>query len=152
MNQRRWNWPLWTGFVLSLVALPSYFLFFAKFPITRDVPWANFLMFAIGGALLVEGLRRAYRMPGEYRGKIAGPILAVLSFAVLAFFSAVVFFITRQLPPSSRAPHVGASAASFELPDTHGRLVTLTSLLTTPLNPSSGPPKGVLLIFYRGYW
>ena len=45
--KRRWNWPIWVGFVVVVAGLFSYELF-ARFPITRDFPWANFLLFGIG--------------------------------------------------------------------------------------------------------
>jgi len=38
----------------------------------------------------------------------------------------------------------------FSLPDATGKQVSLTELLTAPVNGSA--PKGVLLVFYRGYW
>jgi hypothetical protein len=37
------------------------------------------------------------------------------------------------------------------LADTGGATVTLASLLSTPISASQ-PTKGVVLIFYRGYW
>ena len=52
--KRRWNWPIWVGFVVIILGLFSY-EFFARFPITRDFPWANFLLFGIGIALLLVG-------------------------------------------------------------------------------------------------
>jgi hypothetical protein len=85
MNQRPWNWHLWAGFVLCLIAFGSYPLVFAKFPLTRDVPWVNFLLFGLGIALLYFGLNRAFGKPKQYRGKIAGPILALLSLAAVGF-------------------------------------------------------------------
>src|SRR5262249_32629877 len=42
------NWRLWIGFLLCLLAIPSYLAFFARFPVTRDVPWATLLIFAAG--------------------------------------------------------------------------------------------------------
>ena len=45
--KRRWNWPIWVGFVVVVAGLFSYELF-ARFPITRDFPWASFLLFGIG--------------------------------------------------------------------------------------------------------
>ena len=60
MNQRRWNWHLWAGFLLCLVAFASYFLVFARFPFTRDVPWVNFLLFGTGVAFLFVSLKRAF--------------------------------------------------------------------------------------------
>jgi hypothetical protein len=34
--------------------------------------------------------------------------------------------------------------------DTTGKSVALSELLTSPINGQA--PKGVLLVFYRGYW
>ncbi len=152
MNQHRWNWPLWVGFLLSPLAFLSYFFFFYKFPITRDVPWVNFLLFGISVALLFVGLKRAFQQAQLFRGKITGSILATLSLGVLVSFSVFVFHLAKQLPASAGSPRVGAKAPDFELPDTQGKPVSLSSLLSTPLSPSQSAPKGVLLVFYRGYW
>ena len=50
--KRKWNWPIWVGFVVAVGGLFSY-EFFVQFPITRDFPWANLLLFGIGAALLL---------------------------------------------------------------------------------------------------
>jgi drug/metabolite transporter (DMT)-like permease len=152
MSERHWNWHLWAGFLLCLAAFVSYPFVFAKYPITRDVPWANFLLFAVGGVLLVVGLQRAFGRPQQYRGKITGPILGVISLAALGFFCYLVFYMTKQLPPPSTALQVGQKAPEFVLPDIDNNPVALSSLLTTPLPGSQTAPKGVLLVFYRGYW
>ena len=149
--KRAGNWPLWLGFVLSLIAFLSYFLIFARFPVTRDMPWINFLLFVLSLALLFVGLRRAFGSSARHRGKIAGPILSVLSLAVVAFFCLSIFYFPRKLPASSQAPRVGQKAPDFALSDTHGSAVSLAALLSTPL-AASQPTKGVLLVFYRGYW
>ena len=47
MNVQRFNWQIWVGFLLSLIAFFSYFLVFVWFPVTRDFPWANLLLFGI---------------------------------------------------------------------------------------------------------
>jgi hypothetical protein len=120
--------------------------------VTRDVPWANFLLFAVGGLLLAIGLQRAFGRPQEYRGKIVGPILGALSLAVLGFFCYIVFHMTKQLPPPSTALSVGQKAPEFVLPDTNNNPVALSSLLSAPMPGLQAPPKGVLLVFYRGYW
>jgi hypothetical protein len=41
--KRKWNCPIWVGFVVAVGGLFSY-EFFAQFPITRDFPWANLLL------------------------------------------------------------------------------------------------------------
>jgi hypothetical protein len=150
-GKRSWNWRIWTGFFLTLAAVASYVAVFVNFPVTRDVPWVPFLLFLLALILLFAGLWRAYGQPGAYRGKIAGPILAILSVAVVAFFSYGTLYASRQLPASKDAPKVGEKAPDFSLPDAHGKVFTLSQLLAEPL-PSGGQPKGVLLVFYRGYW
>jgi len=45
--KRKWNWPIWIGFVVTVAGLFSY-EFFARFPITRDFPWANFYSLELG--------------------------------------------------------------------------------------------------------
>jgi len=77
--KRKWNWPIWVGFVVVIAGVFSY-EFFARFPITRDFPWANLLLFGIGIALLIAGLFRAFGRPQAYRGKIVGSIFAVVIF------------------------------------------------------------------------
>jgi len=70
---------------------------------------------------------------------------------VLGLFVFTVFIFARLLPASHGAPQVGQQAPAFTLADTTGRQVSLSELLSTPFNGSASP-KGVLLIFYRGYW
>ena len=61
---KRLNWEIWAGFVLSLVAGFSYPFVFVQWPITREFPWANLILFAIALVLLFLGVRRA--PPIEY--------------------------------------------------------------------------------------
>ncbi len=155
MEKRKSNWPLWTGFLIALIAFVSYFLFFSQFPITRDFPWANFLLFGLAAVLLAVGLRRAFNSPSSYRGKISGPILATLGAAVLGVFSFTVFVESRHLPSAAGAPKVGQKGPAFSLSDTNGKSVSMSELLSAPFVGQSGPgraPRGVLLVFYRGYW
>jgi len=149
-TKRRPNAPLWLGFLIVLFAFLSYIPIFAKYPFTRDMPWANFLIFAVGFIFVFLGLRRAFSQSTVYRGKIAGPILTTLSVAALAFFCLTIFSLGKHLPPSAQAPKVGQKAPDFALADTTGKTVSLASLLSTP--STSQPAKGVVLIFYRGYW
>ena len=46
--RRSWNVQIWIGFVVAMVAFASYMVIFFRFPITRDVPWVNWLLFASG--------------------------------------------------------------------------------------------------------
>lgn len=149
MNVRRFNWPLWLGFLLSVVTFFSYFAVFVWYPITRDFPWANLLLFAVAAVLLLVGVRRAF-VSDRRRSKIAGVIVATLGVVVIAFFLFAFFIGGRLLPASKGAPQVGQKAPDFSLNDASGKAVSLNELLTTPINGTA--PKGVLLVFYRGYW
>ena len=133
-----------------MFAFLSYVPIFVRYPITRDIPWVNFLLFALGLLLLLAGLRRAFSQPKVYRGKIAGPILTTLSVAALVLFCLFTFSLGKHLPLAAQAPKVGQKAPDFTLTDTDGAPISLATLLSTPT--PSGPTKGVLLVFYRGYW
>jgi len=114
--KRKWNWPIWLGFVVAVAGLFSY-EFFAQFPETRDFPWADFLLFGIGLALLIVGLFRAFGRPQVYRGKIFGSIFTAIAVLLVAFFSYVIFYILHQVPASAGAPRVGQKAPDFFLLD-----------------------------------
>src|SRR6516162_7645751 len=151
--KRAWNWQIWTGFLLALAVIPVYFVFFAKYSITRDVPWASWMMFTVAGWLLWTGVRRAFASSGVYRGKIAGPILAVLSLGAAVFFGYATLYASRQLPAAAGAPRVGEKAPEFTLADTSGKTVAMSALLSEPMPGIKGPkPRRLLLVFYRGYW
>jgi hypothetical protein len=134
---KRLNLPLWLGLIVSVLALLSYFIVFVRFPITRDIPWATFLLFAVAVALLITGWRRAER-------KILATIVTVFGAAILALFVAYVAALTKTPPISAAIPAVGQKAPDFTLPDMNGQPVALSQLLDSS--------NGVLLIFYRGYW
>jgi len=144
------NWPIWTGVLLSLVAGLSYPLVFVRWPITREVPWVNLILFAIALVLLFFGLRRAFKPDKRIISRIFSSLAAVFGVALLAGLLFVVYVMGSWLPASSAAPRVGQKAPDFTLNDLNDKPVTLSQLLTEPFN--NQPPKGVLLIFYRGYW
>ena len=158
--KRSWNPAVWVGFALVLIGALSYQYFFIRFPVTRDFPWANLLIFAIALALLALGLYRAFHRPDAYRGKIIGSILAALSVFITGFFLFVVFIFARQVPPSAGAPKVGAVAPDFTVADSLGHPVELSELLNSPFRTNDWPAQaagsskanGLVLIFYRGYW
>jgi len=145
MPRQRNLLPL-AGFLLCGIAFLSFFLFFSRFPATRDVAWANWLLFAVGLGVVAVGIARPFRQPERYRGRILGPILGVLSVAVLGLFLYSTQVFSRQLPAAAGAPKVGEKAPDFTLPDSQGKPVRLSSLLE---QPGGG---WVVLIFYRGYW
>ena len=152
MNVRRINWPLWTGLLLTLAAFLTYFFIFIWFPLTRDFPWANLLLFLIAAMLLFTGVRRGFASdrPHPTRSKIVTSIVAAFGLVVFALFVFTFFVVGRWLPASKGAPQVGQRAPDFSLPDASGKQVSLNELLTAPVNGNA--PKGVLLVFYRGYW
>lgn len=132
MNKR-----LWGGLLLSVVAAFSYFFFFYRFPITRDVPWVNFILFVAAIALLISGFRRARRKVWAGIGVAVGILL----------FIGFVFGMTigSRVPLSPSAPRVGQKAPDFALLDSTGHQISLAQLVASS-------PRGVLLVFYRGYW
>ena len=142
--KRHRNILSWVGFAIVLVALASYIPFFALFPATRDFPWANYLLFLIGGGLLSVGIRRAFRDPERYRGRISGSIFAALSFLIFAFFVASVTYFAKQIPSAASTLRVSQKAPPFVLVDTAGRQVSSASLLSDH--------RGLVVVFYRGYW
>lgn len=152
MNARRFNWPLWAGLLLTLIAAFSYIAVFIWFPITRDFPWVNLLLFLAAAVLLWLGVRRGFARDRAHptRSKIVTSLVTTFSVAVIALFLLSYFVFARLLPPSTGAPQVGQKVPEFSLPDSTGKQVSLNELLTTPIDGK--PPKGVLLIFYRGYW
>jgi len=152
VRKLRINWPLWAGFLLTLIAFFSYFAVFVRFPVTRDFPWANLLLFVLAAILVAAGIRRGFARDRTHptRSKIVTSIVAVLGALVLASFVFVIFVGGRMLPASKGAPQVGQKVPEFTLFDASGKQVSLHELLTTPIDGKA--PKGVLLIFYRGYW
>ena len=159
MKTRRFNWQAWLGFLVSVVAFVSYASVFVRWPATRDFPWANLLLFAIAAALLVAGVRGAWAkrasdgasaVQQSRRARMASAILAGLSVLILALFVFTAFVSSRWLPASHAAPQVGQKAPDFGLADANGNRVSLVQLLSSPINGQA--PKGLLLVFYRGYW
>jgi hypothetical protein len=142
--KRRRNILNWAGFATVLAGFVSYFPFFSLFPATRDIPWANYLLFLTGGALLAIGLTRAFRDSAHYRGKIAGSILAALSALVVALFLVFVTYFAKQIPSTEAALGVGRKAPPFLLADSAGKQVSSADLLSHR--------RGMVLVFYRGYW
>ena len=154
---RKINWPLWLGLVTSVFALMSYPFIFVNWETTRDFPWANIILFILAVALLFIGVGRAYAPGRRLFSKIIAPVVATVSLLALAMFIFTTLIAGRWLPRSTNAPQVGQKAPDFTLTDTNNRRVSLSDLLSRPVSPSQldipdKPPKGVLLIFYRGYW
>ena len=147
---RGFNWQIWAGFFLTVFAFVSYPLIFINWDVTRDFPWANIPMFLIAAVLLFTGVRRAFGPGRRLISKIIAPVLATLSALIVTLFVFVAFIEPRWLPASTGAPQPGQKAPEFTLTDTNNKPVALADLLSQPV--ANKPPKGVLLIFYRGYW
>ncbi|MDX6499781.1 MAG: AhpC/TSA family [Blastocatellia bacterium] len=150
MKIQRFNWPLWVGFLVSLFALVSYPFVFVRWPLTRDFPWANLLLFGLAAVLFFVGARRAFAPDRRRRSRIAAAFLTTLGALFLGVLVFSFFVVGRWLPAAHGAPRVGQKAPDFELADTNNKPVSLAELLSSPINGK--PAKGVLLIFYRGYW
>ena len=149
-DMKRFNWPIWMGFLLSLFAFASYFFIFVWFPSTRDFPWANLLLFLAAILLLLLGLKRAFAKDRGRLTKIIASLVTLVSVIVFALFISSFFIFGRMLPASKAAPQVGQKAPEFTLLDSSNKQVSLHDLLSEPID--SKTPKGVILIFYRGYW
>jgi hypothetical protein len=135
--KRPFNWRLWSGLALAVVAIVSYFAVFTRFPVTRDIPWVPFLLFVVAAVLLISGWRRA-------TGKILPSIVALLGFLLMGAFTFMVTVGSKGLPVAAGAPAIGQKAPEFTLLDTNNRPVSLSSVLTGA--------NGVVLVFYRGFW
>ena len=147
---KRINWQIWAGFLLSLIAAFSYPFVFVRWPVTREFPWANLVLFAIAFVLLFLGVRRAFKPEKRIVSKIFSSLAAVVGVLLLGMLLFVIYVMGAWLPPSTAAPQVGQKAPDFTLADPNNKPITLAQLLTEPINNKA--PKGVLLIFYRGYW
>jgi hypothetical protein len=141
---RRWNALIWAGFAIIILALVSYIPLFVLFPITRDVPWVNYLLFLLGGWLLAAGLGRAFRDPEHYRGRISGSILGALSILLIVFFIVSILYFGKKIPSPESALRTGQIAPSFTLQDAVGKQVSSSDLLKQH--------HALVLVFYRGYW
>ena len=71
---------------------------------------------------------------------------------LLLMFGLASYEVKKSFPDARNAPQVGQLAPQFTLVDTAGKMVSLADVLTTPMTGTTGAPKGVLLVFYRGYW
>ena len=142
--KRSWNLPIWIGFAIVLIAIGSYVPIFVKFAVTRDVPWVNYLLLLLGVGVLALGLRRAYLEPQRYRGKVSGSILGAAAVVLAGAFVMFAVYLTKQIPPSESALHLGERAPAFTLQNADGKPVALSDLMSKH--------RAVVLIFYRGYW
>jgi len=147
---KNFNWQLWAGFALTLFSFLSYPFLFIDYPLLRDFPWLNLILFAFASVLLMIGLRRAFQPSRKAISKVSAVVVATLGVLIMAFFIFIAFIEARRLPASAGAPQVGQKAPDFSVTDINNKPVALADLLAEPID--NKPAKGVLLIFYRGYW
>lgn len=151
MDKKLWNWRLWVGSGTALLALiVSAVVVFTA----REVLWFSLALFIVSGVLLATGLRRAYGRRESYRGQVAGPILTGCSVLFLALFGFISYEIPKHFAAARHAPQVGQAAPQFTLVDTTGKAVSLADSFSAmgPSGNAARTRKGVLLVFYRGYW
>jgi hypothetical protein len=110
------------------------------------------LLFALATIFLFLGFCRGFAAdrPHPKRSRTITSLVGVLSVVIFGLFIFTIFVAGRWLPASTGAPQVGQRAPDFTLTDTSGKSVSLSQLLSEPV--SGNPPRGVLLVFYRGYW
>jgi hypothetical protein len=152
MATKLWNWRLWAGFGLSMAGLAGYVFLVTE---SRAVFWPALLLFVAAAVLLFSGLKRRSRQPQLYPGKIAGYVLTTASVLIFGLFGLVGYQVSKVFPDAKNAPQIGQPAPDFSLVDANGKNFTLAQLLSTPITNSDSPAratKGVLVVFYRGYW
>jgi hypothetical protein len=140
---------MWLCFPVALVALYSYPFIFVRWAATRDLPWVNLLLGATAVALALAGVKRSFNRGWIFRA--VALVIGAASIAAVGLFVYKVLIVSRELPVSAHAPAVGEPAPDFTLVDLNHQSVSLSSLRTMPLADGRAP-RGVLLIFYRGYW
>ena len=138
----RRNHALWLGPLVVFVGEVSYFMYFARFPSLRDVPWINLPIVALGVGLSALGVWRAFGSRGRYRGRIAGPIGLFLSLSLAWLFGYYVFSLSYGVPQPTEITRELSAAPAFSLPDENGDEVRL----------SDQRGRKVVLVFYRGFW
>ena len=130
------------GLLVAFFGVISYFSFFFRFPALRDFPWINLPLVLVGLGLGLCGLKRAWG-PGATRGsRLLSSLAIVLTVFFSGSFALYVFWMSYQLPDSSRALAVGERAPMFELPAADG----------SPIDTEELRGRRILLVFYRGHW
>jgi hypothetical protein len=144
MKSNGFNWQIVIGFLLSLFAFASAPMVFSQWSVSTDFRWLSVGLFVIAAIFIVLGLRRAFAAGRGKLSKIVASILTLISGAAFGLFLLLAFSMATSLPKSAGAPQVGQRAPDFSLADTSGKQVSLSETLSKQ--------KGVLLVFYRGYW
>jgi hypothetical protein len=139
------RWPkhaVWMGLLITLAGFLSYFLYFYRFPATRDFPVVNLPIVVLGVALTAGGCWGVFKYGHRSLRKALAGLSLLLSLGVAGLLSFYVFYYSYQLPAAVGAPALEAAAPDFTLLDQSGKEVTLSELRG----------KKVIIDFYRGNW
>jgi hypothetical protein len=138
-ESRRWNWAAGLGPLVAFAGVVTYLTVFYRWPALSDVPWLNYGLLALGVALSVRGLRRAWS-----RGRLRRACAALglgLSAGIAGFFVWFALVGSSDLPADAQGLALGDPLPQLVLLDQEGRPVELAAL-SQPL----------ILVFYRGHW
>ena len=130
----------WLGFLITLFGIISYFVLFARFPITRDVPWVNLPIVLLGGGFALIGSSGWSGRRGLGK-KIKAMILSVLTVALTVLFVAYIFVLSK-VPEATATSLELEQPMEFSLPDHNGKSVSL----------SDYAGRRLVIAFFRGYW
>jgi hypothetical protein len=139
---KRGNHALWLGPILAFAGTVSYFVYFARFPALRDLPWVNLPVVLAGLALSAYGFVRALSRGTRWWVRVAASLGLALSLLVGGFLPVYVFGLSYALPAATATSAALDAAPDFELPDSTGTLHRLSDLRGTR----------VVIVFYRGHW
>ncbi len=139
-SEGRTNHALWLGPLVAVFGFLSYYTIFFWWPITRDFPWVNLILLAIGVTLSITGLRRAWPR-GGWRA-LAGAVGTLVSVTVSGALVFYVFSLSYGLPDEALALGVGEAIPVVSLSDDTG----------IPVQLAAAAGERVILVFYRGHW
>ena len=136
----RFEWSK-LGLPVVLLGFLSYFMVFAKYPLTRDVPWVNLPIMLIG-LWMAWKYRWRNRKARLTRTRIFSSLLLTGSILIVALFCFYVFVYSYQLPKADSGLAVQQQPAAFTLKDHQGNDISLADYRG----------KNLIISFYRGYW
>jgi hypothetical protein len=136
----RLNHWLWSGPLVALAGFVSYFVVFAAWAATRDVPWVNLPLVLLGAGMSVWGARLAVKR-GGWRIAVGG-LAALFSVGLAGLLAFYCFILSYQMPAPTAASDTGAELPALTLPAHDGTAVVLREAAKEKL----------VLAFFRGAW
>lgn len=118
----------------------SYFFVFAQWPLTRDIPWVNYIILLLALGLTGYGVANVWAK--GLGSKIASITSLFFSAAFPVLFIGYVFGLSNQLPSAEQAVSTGNA-----LPD-----LVLTGDDGEPINVADVAQDKLILVFFRGHW